>query len=122
MVAYLVLEFASVLKGNWIHNEVTMDVLGIQMHRHKHLVSVSPHPASRFLADLECRLRRDLARPKALDSVIGHHTATVAKAFLNGHHFPIGILLGAVDSTNEHGTVRLSIIGGVFQRVIEVTV
>ena len=122
MVAYFVLEFAPVLKGNRIHHKVAMDVFGVQMHRHKHLIPFSPHPASRFLADLECRLRRDLTRPKALDSVIGYHTATVAKAFLNGHHFPIGILLGTVDSTNEHGAVCLGIIGGVFQRIVEVAV
>ena len=101
---------------------MAMDVFGVQMHRHKHLIPVTPHPAGRFLADLKGHLRRDLTRPKALDSVIGHHAATIAKAFLNGHHFPIGILLGTVDPSHEHGAVRFGIVGGVFQRVVEVTV
>lgn len=92
------------------------------MHRHKHLIPVAPHPAGRFLADLKGHLRRDLTRPKTLDSVVSHHTATVAKAFLNSRHLPIGILLGAADSANKHGVVCLGIVGGIFQRVIEVTV
>ena len=122
MVAYLVLEFASVFERNWIHNKVAMDVLGIQMHRHKHLIPVSPHPAGRFLADLKCYLRRDLPLPKTLDSVVSYHTAAIAKAFLNGCHLRIGILLGAIDSSYEHGVVRLCIVGGIFQRVVEITV
>lgn len=122
MIANFILEFAPVLKGNRVHSKVAMDIFGVQMHRHKYLIPVTPHPAGRFLADLKCHLRRDLARPKALDSMIGYHAATIAKAFLNGHHFPVGILLGAVDPSHEHGTVRLGIIGGVFQRVVEVAV
>ena len=92
------------------------------MHRHKHLIPVSPHPAGRFLANLKGRFRRDLALPKALDSVIGYHAATVAKAFLNSCHFRVGILLGAVNSSHKHGAVRFGIVGGVFQRIVEVTV
>ena len=92
------------------------------MHGNQHLVFVAPHFLCRFLADFKRLLRCYFAGLKALNSVIGNDLAFHTETPLNGDHLGIGVLLGTVDTADEHLPVGFVVILGIAECGIQVFV
>ena len=122
MITDFVLELWAVLEWAGVYDEVTMQVIRVQMNSHKHLISISPHLSCGFLADFKRLLRCDFARLKALYSVIGNNLTFHTKPPLYGYHLGIGVLLWAVDTAGKHLAVGFVIVLCVTQGSIQILV
>ena len=109
-VADTVAEFLPVCKGNAIDYEMVVNIIGIEMRGDDHLVFCAPHHSSGFHADLMRFFGCDLSLGKALVSVIGDILSALTETALDGDHFVIGIVLGAVDTRNKCRVVGFRVI------------
>ena len=109
-VANTVAKFLPVGKGNAIDYEMVVNVIGIEMGGNNHLVFCTPHHTSGFYADLMRFFGCNLSLGKALVSVVGDILSALTETALDGDHFVIGIVLGAVDARNKCRVVGFRVI------------
>ena len=122
MVPDMVLEFLSVPEGHCVDNHVIVDGVCVQVGGDDHLILVTPHTPGCFNSNLMRLLRRDLSGLKALKPVIGHVRSPETEAPLNGYHFFIGSVLGAVHAGDIHLAVGLVIVCHILQRLGQVVI
>ena len=97
---------------------MAMLIVGVQVNSYKYLIPIALHPPGGGFANFKCLLRCNFACRKALYPVVADHLATKPKPPLYGNHFGIGVLLGAVDTSDIHFAVGLIIVFSVRKRRI----
>ena len=122
MIVYFVLKSAPVLERYRIDDEMTVQIVRIQMDGHNDLIFVCPHSPRCLLAYLKRFVRRDLAFGKALKPVPRDDISAAAKALLNGDHFRVGVPLGTVDCININLFIDLFVVFNVPERVVKIVV
>ena len=87
-----------------------VDVIGIKVGSDYHLIFATPHLPCGFHSSLVRFNGCDLTCGKALIPVISDIFATFTETALNGNHFVVGVMLGAVDTRYKHRLVGFIII------------
>ena len=87
-----------------------MDVIGIEMRGDDHLIFRAPHLSRGFNANLMRFLGSNLALGKALISVVGDILTALTETALDGNHFVISVMLGAVNTRDKCRMIGLVIV------------